>query len=102
MCRFQQSLGRRLTVYRVDHDLLRGNGFDGFQPGNDIRIAGIIDTLALTFASHEHRLDDYMPLESLQTLDDELDVIGAIGMVHLIYIYRIYGIELQDIVVHLH
>ena len=43
-----------------------------------------------------------MALECLQTLDDELDVIGAIRMIHLIYIYRIYGIELQDIVVHLH
>ena len=55
----QQSFSGRLTVDGVNHDLLGTNGFDGLKPGNDISVTGIVDALALAFASHEHRLNNH-------------------------------------------
>ena len=56
----------------------------------------------MTGASHKHRLDDDVAVESLQPFDDLLDIIVAKGLIHLIYIYRIDGVEFLDVVIHAH
>ncbi len=98
----EQSLGRRFTVDGVDHHLLRSDVLDGLQPGSHIGLAGVVDRLACRYAAHKHGLDDDMSLEGLQTVDDEIHVVGAVGMVHLHDVVRVDGVELQDVVVHSH
>ena len=43
---FLQSLCRGLAVDGVDHHLLRGDGFDSFQPRGNIFLSRIINRLA--------------------------------------------------------
>ena len=43
-----------------------------------------------------------MPVEGLEAVDDQVDIIGAVGMIYLINISRIDGVEFQDIIIYPH
>ena len=43
-----------------------------------------------------------MSMESLEAVDDQLDIVGAVGMIYLINISRIDGVEFQDIIIYPH
>ena len=98
----EQPLSGCLAVDGVDHHLLRGDGLHRFEPGVDVFVTCIINGFALACAAHKHRLDDDMTVKGLETVDDQVDIVGAVGVVHLVYIYGINGVELQDVVIHLH
>jgi len=99
---FEQALSGRLTVDGVDHHLLWGDGFHGFEPGIDIFVACVINGFALAFTAHEHGLDDHVAMEGLEAVDDQIDIVGAVRMIYLINIGGIDSVEFQDVVIHLH
>ena len=98
----EQALRRGLSVDGVDHHLLRGDGLHRFEPGVDIFVACVINGFAVAFSAHEHGLNDHMALESLEAVDDEIDIVSAVRVIHLINICGIYGVEFQDVIIHLH
>ena len=99
---FEQALSGRLTVDGVDHHLLWGDGFHGFEPGIDIFVACVINGFALAFTAHEHGLDDHVAMKGLETVDDQIDIVSTVRMIYLINIGGIDSVEFQDVVIHLH
>ena len=99
---FLKTVCGRLAVDGVDHHLTGRYLADGLQPGLYILIARIVHIFAVAVAAHEHGLNDEMAVEGLHALNDLSHVVGARWVVDARNIMKVYGVELQDVVVHPH
>ena len=106
---FLQTLGGCFAVDGVDHYLLGGNGFHGFEPWGNVFFAGVVVGAPLgpprrgKVAFEEHGLNDDVAVETLESFDDLVHLIPfAFGTVHHINIGWVNGVELEDVVVHFH
>ena len=99
----EQTVGRSLAVYGVYHHLHGPDELHCVEPWLHEAVAGVVYVLAAEGALHEHGLYDDVPTERPHALYYVRHAVPwAHGAVYGVYVCRVYGVELEYVVVHEH
>ena len=88
-----------LSVEGIEHDEAGLYALQGFEVGDDVFFASVVEVMALVLALHEHGLDDALSAEEGKALYLLLYVVVPLGSIYEAYICGADGVELEDIVV---